>query len=55
MKPLTTPKDMLGDPVLPISAHRGHTSKSSHKLDTMAASWAPQVPYVQGTTAKSLS
>lgn len=60
MEPLMTPKDMLGDHVLPIFAHRGHTftrghNKSSHKLDTMPASWAPQVPYVQGTSVKSLS
>lgn len=59
MKPLIiTPKDTMGDPVLPISAHREHTftrgqSKSSHKLDTMGASWVLQVPSVQGTAVKN--
>lgn len=56
--PLTiTPKDPLGDPVLPIPANSGHTftkehSKSPYKLDTMAASWTLQGPCVQWSTGK---
>lgn len=43
--------NLLGDSVLPISAHRDHTftkghCKSPYKLETMAASWALQIPWV---------
>lgn len=51
------PKDPPGDSVLPISTHRGDTfteghSNSPYKLDTMAATWALQIPCVQGRAGK---
>lgn len=58
MKPSTiTLKDPIGYFALPISTHRGPTftkvqSKSLYKQDSVATSWALQVPCVQGPGGK---